>query len=79
MAAKSTYKGALLFCQNKPFSFLAPSTNPKGNKHFAKDLLTLKNMRVNLTIFSKETCLHYKKPKTTQRPGAGTEERSPAS
>jgi hypothetical protein len=33
----------VLIAQHKPFSYLSPSTTPKGNKHFAIDLLTAKN------------------------------------
>jgi 16S rRNA U516 pseudouridylate synthase RsuA-like enzyme len=34
---------ALLLVQHKPFSFLSPSTAPRGNKRFAIDLLTQRN------------------------------------
>jgi len=37
----------LLLAQHKPFSFLSPSTAPKGNKRFAIDLLTGRNSAIN--------------------------------
>ncbi len=45
MEHKKRMAGArrLLLLQHKPFSFLSPSTSPKGSKHFAIDLLTSKN------------------------------------
>ena len=36
---------AKIICQNKPFSFLSPSTRAVGNKQFAIDLLNMKNLR----------------------------------
>ena len=38
-------KGAAIIAQHKPFSLLSPSTKPLGNKKFAVDLLTRKNLR----------------------------------
>ena len=35
--------------QNKPFSFLSPSTSPLGNKQFAVDLLTNENCKHTIT------------------------------
>lgn len=37
---------SLLLAQHKPFSFLSPSTAPRGNKKFAVDLLVQKNNAV---------------------------------
>ena len=34
-----------ILLQHKPYSFLSPSTNAKGNKQFASQLLVRKNLR----------------------------------
>ena len=38
-------RAATIICQHKPYSFLSPSTGVAGNKQFAIDLLTMKNLR----------------------------------
>ena len=37
--------GATIIAQHKPISFLSPSTDPRGNKRYARDLLTHTNLR----------------------------------
>lgn len=37
--------GAAIIAQHKPFSLLSPSTAPRGNKRYARDLLTRDNLR----------------------------------
>ena len=39
-------RGLLVIAQHKPYSFLSPSTNPRGNKQFAVDLLRESNRRL---------------------------------
>ena len=36
---------AAIIAQHKPKTFLSPSTEPRGNKQFARDILTRKNLR----------------------------------
>lgn len=38
-------RAAVVIAQHKPYSFLSPSTAPRGNKRFAIDLLTASNMQ----------------------------------
>ena len=38
-------EGAAIIAQHKPKSFLSPSTEPRGNKQFARDILTRQNLR----------------------------------
>ena len=37
--------GATIIAQHKPISFLSPSTDPRGNKRYARDLLMHTNLR----------------------------------